>query len=277
MADTTEDAPNDEATRIPSTSKRILRGKDASPRKRSRVSSEPGPINQGLPRSTRRPLADMSVNQTAPSPQASQAQPQTVKQAEMVDKLTKPVAAVSYKSGQHSTVNRAEAFKPPAPNAEAHSSAQPKHACQYAGHSCLLTNTTVLLSPCIAQQPWITENLLPLHGIQQWATNSHDWTDNPPAPKPSASSSSSTTNTQKRSLRPRRICFVEHNRKEATHAMMTHLEGNPQYTPGGRREYVEVYDWRFLEDITALEKELKGSRPLAEHSGPKRKWWVGLA
>ncbi|KZL87163.1 atp dependent dna ligase domain-containing protein [Colletotrichum incanum] len=276
MADAIEDAATGEATRITSTNKRTLEGKDASPRKLPRINSEPGPITQEYPRPNRRPLADVSVNQTTPSPHTSQAQPPTAKPVEMVSKPAKPLDLVSDGSSKKSTATCSEIHRLPAHNAQTRSLAQPKHACKYAGHNCLLTHTIILLSPCVAQQPWITENLLPLHGIHQWATNPQDWIDNPATFGP-PTSLSPATNSRKRSQRSRRICFVEHNRKEATRALMKHLEGNPQYMPSGTRVYVEVYDWRILEDITALERVLKGSKPTAEHPDPKRKWWVGLA
>ncbi|KAI8304748.1 DNA ligase 4 [Colletotrichum sp. SAR11_59] len=77
--------------------------------------------------------------------------------------------------------------------------------------------------------------------------------------------------------RTRKICFVEHNRKEATREFMKRAEESPQYFPSGKREWVEVYDWRLLEDVTALERVLKGSKALSDQPpDPKRKWFVGL-
>ncbi|KAK2019685.1 ATP dependent DNA ligase domain-containing protein [Colletotrichum eremochloae] len=271
MADATEDVPASDAIQSPSANKRTIEGRDASPRKRPRVYSEPGPITQGSPQSTRRPLADMSVNQTTPSPHASQTQRPAAKQAETVKKQTDEVASVPDESTKQFIASYAEVHGLLAHNVQTHSLSQPKHACQCAGDNCFLTDTVVLLSPCVAQQPWVTENLLPLHGIYQWVTNPQDWVGEPPV------SSTSATTSQKRRQRPRKVCFVEHNRREATHALMKHLEGNPQYTASGRREYVEVYDWRILEDVTALERQPKGWKPTTEHPDPKRKWWVGLA
>ncbi|KAK1599569.1 ATP dependent DNA ligase domain-containing protein [Colletotrichum navitas] len=266
--DATEDAPASEVTQIPSTNKRILEGRDASPRKRSRVHSEPGLVTQESAPSPRHPLADMSVNQTSPPPHAPQTQQPAASQDETINKQTEEVAPVSDETSKQPTASCAE---PPAHNAQTRSPAQPKHTCQCVGEKCFLTDTAVLLSPCVAQQPWITENLLPIHGIHQWATNPQDWVDKPPV------SSTSAADSQRRRRHIRRVCFVEHNRREVTHALMKHLENNPQYTASGRRGYVEVYDWRILEDITALERKPKGSKPATEYSGPKQKWWVGLA
>ncbi|KAK2028294.1 ATP dependent DNA ligase domain-containing protein [Colletotrichum zoysiae] len=272
MADATVDAPVSEAIQSPSTSKRTAQGRDASPRKRPRVLSEPGsPTQELLTRSPRHPLANMSVNQTNPPPHASQTQRPAAKQAEMVNIQSEEVAPESDESSKQSVASCAERHGLPTHNAQTRSPAQVKHACQCAGDKCFLADTIVLLSPCVAQQPWITENLLPLHGIHQWATSPQDWVGKPPVP------SSSAANSHKRRQRTRKVCFVEHNRREATHALMKHLENSPQYTASGRREYVEVYDWRILEDITTLEREPKGSKPAKEHPCPKRKWWVGLA
>ncbi|KAK1995609.1 ATP dependent DNA ligase domain-containing protein [Colletotrichum falcatum] len=269
-ADAPENVPASEAIKSASTNKRTPEGRDASPRKRSRIHSEPGPVIQGLPRSPRHPLADMSVNETTPSPHTPQTQRPAANQAGTVDNQTEEVALTS-ESSKQSIASSAETHELAAHHAQTRSVAQAKHACQCAGDNCFLANTVVLLSPCVAQQPWITENLLPLHGIHIWATDLQDWFDKPPV------SSISDANNQKRHRRARRVCFVEHNRRKATHDLMKHLENKPQYTASGRREYVEVYDWRILEDITTLEKELKGAKPTAEHPDPKRKWWVGLA
>ncbi|OBR11863.1 ATP dependent DNA ligase [Colletotrichum higginsianum IMI 349063] len=273
MADATGDSPTSEASQVPNKNKREPEGKDACPRKRARLRSEPGPIAQGSPRSTRQPLADMSINQTTPSPHASQTQPPTAKQDEMDNKATKPVAPVSVELSKKSMEDAMLIPESPAPSAPKPFAAAQKHVCQHAGDNCPFANTTVLLSSCIAQQAWITENLLPIHGIREWTTDPQDWVGDPA----SSRSSPPDPNIQKRKRRPRKICFVEHNRKEATRALLMRLENSPQYTPSGRREYVEVYDWRILEDMTALEKVFKGSKPSAEHPDPKRKWWVGLA
>ncbi|KAJ0164992.1 hypothetical protein CTA2_12670 [Colletotrichum tanaceti] len=273
MADATGDSPTSEASQIPSNNKRAPEGKYASPRKRARVRSEPAPVPQESPRSMHQPLIDMGTDRTTPSPHASQTQPPTAKQDELGNTVTNPATPVSIELGEKSMEYAIIIPESPAPSASKPSAAAQKHVCQHAGDNCPLANTTVLLSSCIAQQAWITENLLPIHGIREWTTDPQDWVGDP-AP---SRSTPLTPDTQKRKRRPRKICFVEHNRKEATRALMMRLESCPQYTPSGRREYVEVYDWRILEDMTALEKAFKGSKPSAEHPDPKRKWWVGLA
>ncbi|WYZ38664.1 hypothetical protein EsH8_III_000578 [Colletotrichum jinshuiense] len=267
VAEIANEAFADEAAMIVDLIKRTPEGTDTSPRatKRPRVLSEPGPMSQASLRPTRRPLVDVSINQTGPSPHCSQTQPAAAKHiggAEPLAKITAPVPDAFDKEPQAYVTETVRS--PP-------TTSQSNQACQHAGDSCLLANSIVLLSPCIAQQPWVTMNLLPLHGILEWTTNPKDWVDHA-----TLSPSSSTPHPQKRKRRPRKVCFVEYNRTVATHDLMKYLEDNPQYTPSGKREWVEVYDWRILEDITALEKASRGSKPSAEHPNPKRKWYIGL-
>ncbi|KAK1730385.1 ATP dependent DNA ligase [Colletotrichum acutatum] len=278
---TAEDNTASEAANSPRASKRGLEGEDATPQKRPRVSSESGTAGRELPPPTRRPLGDISANQTSLSPQASQTRPATTKRIVMDQKAASPNVPVLHEPGKPMAGSAAETPEPRHQSAAYPSSTQVKPMCQHAGDNCLFTDTIVLLAPCIAQQPWVTENLLPLHGIHEWTADPQDWTAS--SDRIASSSSHSTTpastsaTNRPRRKRPRKICFVEHNRREGTKILMRRLDSNPVYTLNGRREYVEVYDWRLLEDVTALEKVLKGSKPSKEQPDPKRKWWVGLA
>ncbi|KXH59207.1 ATP dependent DNA ligase domain-containing protein [Colletotrichum salicis] len=276
-----EDNTASAAANSPRASKRALEGEVATPQKQQRVSSESGTNDRELPLPTRRPLGDISANQTSLSPQASQSV--AAKHTKM-DKIRPQPAVVALeepdRQAAESAADTPETRQKSAPDS---SSTQSRPKCQYAGDNCLFADTIVLLAPCIAHQPWVTENLLPLHGIHEWTADTQDWIASTDTTTSSSSSSISLTpastsaTSRSRRKRPRKICFVEHNRREATKTLMRRLESNPVHTPSGRREYVEVYDWRLLEDVTALEKVLKGSKPSKEQPDPKRKWWVGLA
>ncbi|KXH49233.1 ATP dependent DNA ligase domain-containing protein [Colletotrichum nymphaeae SA-01] len=281
-----EDKTASEAANSPRASKRGPEGEDATPQKRQRVSSESGTTGRELPPPTRRPLGDISANQTSLSPQASQTRPATAKHIMVDQTAPSPAIPALNEPGKAMAGSVAETPEPRRQSASEPSSTQAKPKCQHAGDNCIFADTTVLLAPCIARQTWVTENLLPLHGIHEWTADAQDWIASPDTTASSSSSaaaslsstpSSTSATNRSRRKRPRKICFVEHNRREATKTLLKRLDDNPVYTPSGRREYIEVYDWRLLEDVTALEKVLKGSKPSKELPDPKRKWWVGLA
>ncbi|KAI8268469.1 DNA ligase 4 [Colletotrichum sp. SAR11_239] len=236
--------------------------------KRSRVCSDPCLAKQKPAlQQSRLPLGEVSANRTAPSPRASQqaAFSKPVEAAAMPPNPTPPSsggaqapAAENAAPQAHGSNERTEMPPPPQPSPTT-------KACEYAGSHCLLAEKRIaLLSPCIAHQPWVTENLLPSHGIHEWTTDLKYWSNIPAC-------------SHSKKSRTRKICFVEHNRKEATREFMKRAEESPQYFPSGKREWVEVYDWRLLEDVTALERVLKGSKALSDQPpDPKRKWFVGL-
>ncbi|OHE96784.1 ATP dependent DNA ligase domain-containing protein [Colletotrichum orchidophilum] len=277
-----EDTTAGEAPESPSARKRGPEGEDATQHKRPRVCSEAGSAGQGLSPPNRQPLGVISANRTPPSPQTSQSQLGAAKHIMMDRTASRPVDTALNELGQQTAGSAAEAPEPRRHSVLDSSSTQPKPQCEHAGDSCLFADTMVLLAPCIAHQPWITENLLPLHGVHNWTADPQNWTASTSDTATSSAHSStptsiSATNCSRRKRPPRKVCFVEHNRKEATKTLMRHLQSNPMYAPSGSREYVEVYDWRLLEDVTALEKVLKGSKPSKGQPDPKRKWWVGLA
>ncbi|KAI8156458.1 DNA ligase 4 [Colletotrichum sp. SAR 10_70] len=236
--------------------------------KRSRVCSDPCLAKQKPAlQQSRLPLGEVSANRTAPSPRASQqaAFPKPVEAAAMPPNPTPPSsggaqapAAENAAPQAHGSNERTEMPPPP-------QQSPTTKACEYAGSHCLLAEKRIaLLSPCIAHQPWVTENLLPSHSIHEWTTDLKYWSSIPAC-------------SHSKKNRTRKICFVEHNRKEATREFMKRAEESPQYFPSGKREWVEVYDWRLLEDVTALERVLRGSKALYDKPpDPKRKWFVGL-
>ncbi|KAL0943780.1 ATP dependent dna ligase domain protein [Colletotrichum truncatum] len=264
---------NETTTEVLNTSKRAQGSTNPSSRemKRLRVLSESGMDNQDPPSSqARQPLRERSVNQDSSSPHASQqsvlgghgetapalplqTQTKTVLPPSS-DAQLRHVPAISKPNDRHTKMTQLR--QPSLTNQK----------CENAGDNCLLANRIALLAPCIANQSWVTENLLASHGIREWTAELQVWINRTPPPTPS----------QSNKKRVRKICFVEHNRKEATRAFMKQILDNPHYLPSGKREWIEVYDWRLLEDISSLEKLQKGSRPLAEHPNPKRKWFVGL-
>ncbi|KAG8163318.1 hypothetical protein KVR01_006615 [Diaporthe batatas] len=120
----------------------------------------------------------------------------------------------------------------------------PVASCGYAGGFCALANAHVLLSPCIANMPLLTEDLLPAHGVRSIFTDIASWV----ASHQAAPAADATRR------RPRRLVLVERHRSEATSAFLRELEARPSRGRGGRAGAVLVYDWRLLEAITQEER-----------------------
>ncbi|CAI4213784.1 unnamed protein product [Parascedosporium putredinis] len=121
--------------------------------------------------------------------------------------------------------------------------------------------------PRLWRRKVITDKLLRRHGIEGYITDYEAWMPAAPERRPAG----------------RKICLVEAGRREETRAFLDDLEGRPLTLADGGREYVEVYDWRVLEDVATLEEEQGQRARLANGAGagavrqdPWKKWWVGL-
>lgn len=151
--------------------------------------------------------------------------------------------------------------------------------CQHAGRHCTMRGRKILLAPCIANQLYITEDLLPAHGICTWITGPRDLVKDPTTTLQQATSTTMHLPTTRVFGRHYRLtCFVEGNRKDATRSFMEEIEEVGPRLPDGSRHWVEVWDWRALEDIKQHESVFRGSEPRAKHADPwKEKWRIGLA
>ncbi|KAI9851996.1 MAG: hypothetical protein M1838_002119 [Thelocarpon superellum] len=105
-------------------------------------------------------------------------------------------------------------------------------ACQrcHAAQACSLANTIAYLSPCIAQTPYITEDLLPSHGVP-------------------FTLDADLLQAQWLNPRTRRIVLVESHRPTQTIALRSHLR---QIGLAGTE--VNLYDWRLLECLAKVER-----------------------
>ncbi|KAI1462370.1 hypothetical protein F4805DRAFT_410367 [Annulohypoxylon moriforme] len=143
--------------------------------------------------------------------------------------------------------------------------------CSLARKKCALKNCSILLSPCIAQYPWITENLLGEHGVHDFIIDPQLWDE---LPTPKSSVSKWDASSQKvRKIRARKICLVESRRQDATQSFYRKIEAASLKKKSGERAWVGVYDWRVLEDISDLES----GRTKPEGTDPWRKHYVGIA
>lgn len=148
----------------------------------------------------------------------------------------------------------------------------PYSTCPHVGRSCALSNHFVLLSPCVASMPWLTEDLLPSHGLTAVFKDISSWI---------ASSSSSPPEgvvAAPRRSRRRRIVLVERRRADATRDFLRQLQAEPLRRRNGEPEVVIAYDWRLLEAITDAER---ATRPGSSGTGAQarelwRKHYIGL-
>ncbi|KUI60256.1 DNA ligase 4 [Cytospora mali] len=144
-------------------------------------------------------------------------------------------------------------------------------SCGHAGGTCALVKHSVLLSPCVANMPLLTEDLLPSHGVTAVFTDAASWL---------ASLSLHTRSSR----RPQTLVLVERRRHDATIAFLKQLEAEPMRQQDGQPAVVLAYDWRLVEAVTDEEtkyrKSIGGTRQKAGTGAHRREVWdkyyVGL-
>jgi hypothetical protein len=112
--------------------------------------------------------------------------------------------------------------------------------CQYAAHLCPLSTCIFILGPCISDIPYIKEQLLSWHG-SCYTTSIRDLAH--PVLKMRCS---------RTGKKFRKIALIEPRSKEATVEFLDRSR-KLKLTRKGRRETVEVYDWRLLEYATKMD------------------------
>ncbi|KAL2191160.1 hypothetical protein L209DRAFT_39157 [Thermothelomyces heterothallicus CBS 203.75] len=158
--------------------------------------------------------------------------------------------------------------------------------CHFLGDMCKFHTYSILLSPCIANFPWVTDDLLSGHGVSEFLRDPKDWlrsqdaSATPVGTSASAPTSISTPNTRRKT----KIVLVDRRRREATLAFLQSIEAAQLKRRNGEREYVPVYDWRVLEAIRDEERKLYNNKwkperqcELNHHTSIWRRFWVGLA
>lgn len=141
----------------------------------------------------------------------------------------------------------------------------PAPSCQFAGETCALANYFILLSPCVANMPWLSEDLLPSHGISVIFRDIPSWL------------ASSTLQTSPSRRQPR-LVLVEARRTKSTKEFLTQLRAEPLRGRHGGADMVTVYDWRLVEAITEAEEAHKktngsGTRQKAGTGALAREVW----
>lgn len=129
-------------------------------------------------------------------------------------------------------------------------------ACQHALASCPFTNCSFLLTPYTGEIPRLIEYLLPSHGAN-FIRDPQLWLDLERFPKRCAITGNKI----------RKLVLVEPTKRHETVQIFKAIE-KLGLVSGGKREWVEVYDWRLLQ---GLETAKKMRYDLWRH------FWIGAA
>lgn len=124
---------------------------------------------------------------------------------------------------------------------EAQPTPTPRPICRFAGATCALANHFVLLSPCVANMPWLSEDLLPRHGTSAIFKDIPSW----------LATASLRANS---SVRQPKLVLVEARRASSTMEFLAQLQAEPLRGRDGVADVVTVYDWRLVEAITEAEE-----------------------
>ncbi|KAI4867245.1 hypothetical protein F4820DRAFT_213273 [Hypoxylon rubiginosum] len=135
---------------------------------------------------------------------------------------------------------------------------------------CAFANCSFLLAPCIAQYAWLTDNLFRDHGINDFFVDPRSWSQASTPKRPACRQDESSRTTKR--LRVRKICLVESRRKDATMAFVGQIEAAGLKRSNGDREWVGVYDWRLLEEISNVESRKQKPGDM----DPWRRYYVGI-
>jgi DNA ligase-4 len=159
--------------------------------------------------------------------------------------------------------------------------------CSFLPGSCRLLTYSILLSPCIADFPWVAEDLLSCHGVTGFLRDPKEWHNTTPTPSNTSTPTLSDTDANTASSNAHRrtkIILVDTRRKEATVAFLQSVEAAGLKRRNGEREYVPIYDWRVLEKVREEEQRCRRNkwRPgtefdLNSSKSLWRRFWVGLA
>ena len=113
--------------------------------------------------------------------------------------------------------------------------------CRLTQTTCQLVNFILLLSPCISDNPWITNSLLAWHGsrfTKSVRTFVH------------FTSSSQNSQTEKPT---RKIILVNPQRTSQTVEFLKHVQKESSLS-GGPKQRIDVYDWRLLEYMAKVDR-----------------------
>jgi DNA ligase-4 len=157
-------------------------------------------------------------------------------------------------------------------------------SCIFSGSACPLRHVSFLLAPCIANMPWLTEDLFSKHGISttDFIITPDGWTHL--GPLSGITTPGGCTSTVGCSGRRKKIVLVERRRKDATAALLQEVGALQLRRRNGGREYVPVFDWRVIEALTdeeaghtCLPGKVEARFDIRSAASVWKKYWVGLA
>jgi DNA ligase-4 len=132
--------------------------------------------------------------------------------------------------------------------------------CQQASASCPFVNCSFLLAPCVGGMPLLTEDLLRSHGAR-FILDPILWLDSDAFPRRCSFSRHKI----------RKLVLVESRRIQETVNMFKAIQNLNLVRGDGRREWVEVYDFRIVECVSKMEMEAKARYNFWRH------FWIGAA
>ncbi|KAL2266448.1 hypothetical protein VTJ83DRAFT_5800 [Remersonia thermophila] len=139
--------------------------------------------------------------------------------------------------------------------------------CTWFPGSCQLERYSILLSPCIADYPYVSEDLLRAHGARRFLRDPAPW-KNP---------NDSGSNAHKR------LILVDARRKAATIEFLRLVEAAGTREHNGTPRRIPVFDWHVLQELnSAEEKQSKAGGAYGAMLDPNkpqsvwRKYLVGL-
>ena len=147
-----------------------------------------------------------------------------------------------------------------------------QHACRAAGAQCRFRKSVFLLSPTVAANALVTEQLFQAHGIQDFITDPQQWvTELPPGVIPNDPRASIL---DPRPWRPKKVCLVDVEALQEGRDLAIKVTGTPLFWPNGLKEYVEFYDWRYL--LLEAQVEAGDRSGLGGWSSARNKTALGL-
>lgn len=133
------------------------------------------------------------------------------------------------------------------------------HPCNLLGEHCSIANCIFVLSPCVATSCHLVSTILSSHGSR--------YSDNPLlltdalVPRVCPITNKMT----------RKLVLVEPSNKRDAVEFIRQISSMGLRRPSGKKEWVEVYDWRLLETISAIERGEK-----IEYDPWRRSWIVAV-
>lgn len=140
---------------------------------------------------------------------------------------------------------------------DSHATEPEKRLCHVAGTSCIFRQRSIALTPCVINLPWLTEDLLPCHGIRS-TTTYRAWA----LPQP-------TPGKHVGDRKARKMLLAEKNRTKETEEVIRHIQELRLTKPSGSKEWIDVYDWRLLEHVGKVGKCTEITEDVW------RRYWIG--